>query len=427
MPYENLLIDSLRVNRANDRHGELENETAAIAELFRLHDAQMRQLARDIAREGTVYDAPLVWQDNNTYTVFDGNRRVTCLKLMRDPARAPTVDLQQFFRGLRDGWRGDVPARITCQVEQDRDMIDAILFRRHTGSQGGVGQLTWNARAKLNFVERTGRGGRIDVAVEVERLLAEEECLPAARIPWSTLRRLLSSEDHRGRVGVSTAGNQFRLTHEREAVVEALAKITDDLSSGRVTLGDLWDNRGKREYLNRLEQAGVLPAEDERLQQPAPPGPRRRSGGRRVRPAPPQTTFIPQDVIHIQWAGDQHRVRAIWEELQALELARYPNAVSALVRILLELSVEAYITDHGLPQRTNLAQKVGTVADHLLDRSLIDRAYRDELERMRQHHELISVPSMQRLLHSPDFAPMSNELLTYWGRLGRFLIVCVSR
>jgi hypothetical protein len=428
VPYEELLIDDLRVNRANDRHGELENETAAIAELFHLHDVQMRQLARDIAREQRVFEAPLVWQDQNVYIVFDGNRRVTCLKLLRAPERAPTVDLQQFFRGLRADWEGDLPDRLVCQVEQDRELIDSILFRRHTGSQGGVGQLTWNPRAKLTFVERTGRGGRVDVAVEVERLLAEEDRLPVARIPWTTLRRLLSSEDHRGRAGVSTAQNQFRLTHERAAVVDALARITDDLASGRVTLGDLWDNRGKRTYLNRLEQEGVLPTEEERLPQPEAPGPRRRGGGgRRPRPAPPQTTLIPVDVVHIQWTGDQHRIRAIWEELQNLELARYPNAISALLRILLELAVESYIVDHEIAPRNTLAQRVGGVADHLLGRDLIDQAYRDELERMRQHNELISVASMQRLLHSQEFAPIENELRAYWARLGRFLIACVSR
>lgn len=36
MSYLEIPIDDLTVNRANDRHGELENETAAIAELFRL-------------------------------------------------------------------------------------------------------------------------------------------------------------------------------------------------------------------------------------------------------------------------------------------------------------------------------------------------------------------------------------------------------
>ena len=45
MPYQDLEISELLVNQANDRHGELGSEDLAIAELFRLHDAQMRNLA----------------------------------------------------------------------------------------------------------------------------------------------------------------------------------------------------------------------------------------------------------------------------------------------------------------------------------------------------------------------------------------------
>ena len=73
MPYQDVEVAALRVNRANDRHGELENETAAIAELFRLHDARMRNLAADITEEGAIYDPPLVLpSDGEFIVVADG-------------------------------------------------------------------------------------------------------------------------------------------------------------------------------------------------------------------------------------------------------------------------------------------------------------------------------------------------------------------
>lgn len=429
MAYQEIDLNLLEVNRANDRHGELENETAAIAQLFRLREAHMRKLAEDIAAEGQIYDPPLVSTDGDNYIIFDGNRRITCLKLIREPVRAPTQELQIFFANLNRTWNGPIPASVTCQVENDRDRIDAILFRRHTGSQGGVGQSKWDDRAKRNFIERTGRGGRIDVADQVEALLADTGRLPDAVIPRSTMNRLLSSENQRQRVGISVVGNQFRLTHERAIVVEALARIADDLASRRVVLGDLWDNHGKRAYLNGLEANGFLPREEDAVGEHAQDQrPRRAAAGRRRAGRPEaQTTFVPADAPNIAWAGDQHRTRAIWEELQSLNLTAFPNAVSALMRMLLELSVEGYLVEHELRQDQNLPQKFRVVADSLLARGLIDQDYRDEIERMRQHNELISIPSMQRYLHSPNFAPMRAELIDYWTRLGRFLIVCVGR
>lgn len=428
MTYEELDVGNLRVNQANDRHGEVGSEDLAIAELFRLHDPQMRHLAADIAAVGAVYDPPLVMPGDDGFVVFDGNRRITCLKLLLEPARAPTADLRAHFNTLRDGARRGIPERLTCQVEEDRNLIDSILFRRHTGSQRGVGQLDWNDRAKLNFVERTGQGGGINVAAEVERLLADAGRLPHGNIPWSTLTRLLSSEEFRNRAGISTAGRRFRLTHDHGAVSDALHRIASDLANQVVTLGDLWNNEGKRSYLNRLQDEGVLPVENERLAEPveamgAVHNPRRNPPP----PRPPQSTFIPADAPHIQWTAAQQRVRAIWEELQSVTLREHPNATSALMRILLELTVESYIAEHGINVPDNLSRKVGAVAAELLQRQIIDRAYFDELERIRLNDQLISVASMQRYIHSPDFAPMENELRTYWTRLGRFLVAALSR
>lgn len=429
MPYQDIGLELLRVNRANDRHGELENETAAIAELFRLRDQHMRNLANDIANEGKMYDPPLVAPDGEGYVVFDGNRRVACLKLILTPGRAPSQDLQRFFQNLNETWEGNIPATVTCQVETDRDIIDAILYRRHTGSQGGVGQSDWDDRAKRNFIDRTGRGGRVDVAVEIERILADEDRLPRSNIPRSTLNRLLSSEVNRNRVGVSVVGNRFRITHNRETVLDALARVALDLAERDVVLGDLWDNEGKRSYLNRLEAEGVLPHENDVLAEGAPelPVPRRgnpRRGGPLVRPR--QTSFIPEDVPAVAWRADQGRTRAVWEELQSLSITTYPNAISALTRILLELAVEGYLNDCGLNQPDNLAQKVRASAADLLQRNIIDQAYFDELDRMRQHSELISIRSMQRYVHSATFAPLPNEIVAYWTRLGRLILACLN-
>ena len=211
-------------------------------------------------------------------------------------------------------------------------------------------------------------------------------------------------------------------------MAEALQRITSDLARQVVTLGDLWNNEGKRIYLNRLEEDGVLPTEEERLEQPAAPGGApRRARPRRPRAVPRQTTFIPRDAPHIPWIGAQQRVRAIWEELQTLELASHPNAIAALLRILVELSVESYVREHQLQVAEGLSRRVGAAAASLRERQIIDAAYFDEIDRIRRDDALISIPSMQRYIHSPDFAPMENELRVYWTRLGRFLVACLAR
>ena len=118
----------------------------------------MRSLTRDIVEQGEIYEYPLVSPEKSKFIVFDGNRRVTRLKLLDDPRRAPTIKLQAFFRDQKALWQGTFPTEIRCQVETDRDRIDEILSRRHTGAQSGVGQSTWDDRMKATFVTRTGKG-----------------------------------------------------------------------------------------------------------------------------------------------------------------------------------------------------------------------------------------------------------------------------
>jgi len=138
MSYRQLPLASLVVNKANDRHGELENETLAIAWLFNNHEQHMKTLAKYIVEKGKLYEPPLVWRDGQQFVVFDGNRRVTCLKVLAQPSRAPNGELQVFFQNLRSKWKGELPDHIQCQLEADRDQIDDILYRRHTGTQGGL-------------------------------------------------------------------------------------------------------------------------------------------------------------------------------------------------------------------------------------------------------------------------------------------------
>lgn len=429
MPFRSIRINQLLVNPANDRHGELRDEATAIDELFRMHEPRMRALTHDIAVAGRVFDPPLVMLHDEMYVVFDGNRRVTCMKLLVNPPMAPNDDLREFFRLERENFVGHPPRRIQCQVEVDREAIDEILFRRHTGTQGGVGQIGWDDRAKRNFVERTGRGAPVNIGAAIENELRDAELLPDTRIPWSTLTRLLSSEHFRGRLGISTTGRQFRYTHQRDAVLPALQRITTDLAEGHLTLGHLWNNEGKRRYLDELEADGILPTERNRLEQPEEGESLRSSSPRQGRPPrrqPASRTVIPVGTETPQWTANQQRVSKIWEELARLPVRTYPNACAALLRMLLELSVEGYIEEHELSERSDLSRRVGLVARSLRERDLLDERYLQEIERIRRDDELISVASMQRLLHSPDFAPMEQEFRAYWSRLGRLITAALS-
>jgi hypothetical protein len=435
MSYRNLSLAQLVINRANDRHGELENETAAVAWLFNNFEQHMCNLAKDIVETGQLFEPPLVFPDDDKFVVFDGNRRVSCLKLLDQPRRAPTTELQEFFTKQRLKWQGDFPQVVHCQVEHDRDRIDDILFRRHTGTQGGIGQTTWDDRMKSNFVNRTGVGGALNVADEIEKKLSAAGMLPHKKIPRSTLNRLLSAEAFRNRVGFTVNRSQFELTHDEPVVLRALRRIADDLANRYIVLNDVWDVDGKRAYLDRLETEKVLPTAVHSLKSkvenalgamPASVS----TPTRPVRRPNKRTTLIPNVLFSIAWSGRLQRHRAIWEELQFhLNLGDHPNAISVLFRVLLELSVENYIQQSKLSTVSageSLARRVLRVAEDLHKNGKIDQKYFELLEKFPQRDALLSADTLNRYVHSPNFAPSPDHLTALWDWMADFIVYCLN-
>jgi hypothetical protein len=432
MPYKTIPLARLLINRANDRHGELENETAAIAWLFNENEPHMRNLAKDIAETSEVYEAPLVFPDGDQYVVFDGNRRTTCLMLLHSPRRAPTVELQDYFEKLTNQHRSNLPQEIECEIETDRDRIDEILFRRHTGTQSGVGQSKWNDRMKSNFVDRTGKGSATNVASEVEKQLRKSG-LPGIekKIPWSTMNRLLSAEAFRNRLGFSIQRGNFTLTHQEPIVLRALKRIANDLATREVVLGDLWDVDGKRRYLDRLESEGVLPSAKHALLASEPVAATKTIKAKHTPPLRQhRLSLIPDTFFPVAWAGRLQRHRAIWEELQfRLRLKEHPNAISVLFRVLLELSIDNYLTQVSLPSAKTsdtLSKKALRIAEDLFAKEKIDKKYYDLFDKFPQYDNLVSSDTLNRYVHSPNFAPSPEHLTALWDTLADFIVHCLN-
>ena len=431
MTYKMLSLELLVVNPANDRHGELENETAAIARLFALREQHMRSLAKDIVAKGEIFEPPLVFPDGEHFVVADGNRRTTCLKLLAKPRRAPTVELQQFFVELKKQWLGKFPDKVQCRVEPDRDRVDDILFRRHTGSQNGIGQSTWDDRMKNNFVVRTGKGTGTNVADEIESRLAAANMLPNRKIPRSNMNRLLSAEAIRNRLGFSIKKGKFEYLRREDSVLRALGRIADDLATGKLTLNDIWDTERKLAYIDRLDGDGILPTVADTPQsgpepKPSPPKPKPTPA-----PRPPvRTNLIPHIEYGVVWSGRLQRHRAIWEELQfKLELSEHPNAISVLLRVLLELSVENYIGETTLTtvnDNDKLARKILRVAEDLHTKGKINAKYRDVFKKVQNFDALVSMDTLNRYVHSPQFAPSPDHLKAMWDTLADFVVLCLN-
>lgn len=438
MQYKKISLDEIEVNKANDRHGEMLSEDAAIEWLLTHRAAHMRNLAKDIVTAGQIYEPPLVRKEGDKYVVYDGNRRTTNLKLLQHPQKAPSSDWSKFFSTLRQQWNGEFPESIDCQVEQDPDRLDEILFRRHTGQQSGVGQSQWDQSAKTNFERRTGKNTKIDLAEEIELLLLKHGRLQSnQRIPRSNMKRLLSAEQFRNRAGISIEENKLVLTHQQDKVLDALTRIATDLIDKEVTLDDLWDNVSKRAYLDRLDRGGHLPTVTDLLIEKAPPETDRKPRPNSKEPQQKKSTptekrrTLIRDIDHGLFPTQANR-RAldIFDELQhRLKFEQHDNAIAVLFRVLLEISIDLYIKQQAVPAvhpNDKLANKFSKALDHMVAEGRLDKKQRDALRRFENSEVLISTSTMHSYVHSTDFFPSDHHLKTMWDNLEHFVILAIN-
>jgi hypothetical protein len=360
------------------------------------------------------------------------------LKLLHRPERSPTKQWYEFFAKLRHKFPGQLPSEIVCQIENDRERLDDILYRRHTGQQSGIGQSQWDAEAKSNFQRRTGKKTRVNVGEEIENLLKSEGLLGhEERLPRSNLNRLLSAEPFRNRAGIAVENNSLKLTHDRESVLSALDRIAADLKNKTVTLEDIWDNDSKRRYLDSLGVEGMLPTPDQALPTPEPlsNGLADRARPENVTPVTKSVptenrkTLIRQIEYHIPRTHENRKALDIWNELQhRLVLGEHDNAISVLFRVLLELSMECYMNRqsvHSISKGATLADKFNRVREHMLSRSIIDKKYRDQLEKFESGEVIFSANTLNAYVHSSNFFPSENHLKSLWDTLEKFIIICL--
>nr|WP_319947942.1 hypothetical protein [uncultured Shimia sp.] len=184
--------------------------------------------------------------------------------------------------------------------------------------------------------------------------------------------------------------------------------------------------------MDRLDVEGILPTPEDLTgggANPTPPKPKPKpSPDPKPSPAPKpttRTTLIPHKEFGIVWPGRLQRHHEIWEELQfKLDLNRHRNAISVLFRVLLEISADNYITRRSTDVHPNdkLALKVRKIGQHLYDDGKIDKKQFDATKKFGQMDQLVSADTLNRYVHSPDFAPSDKHLMAMWDSMAEFII-----
>jgi hypothetical protein len=430
--YQDISIDDLIVNPENDRHGSTPSENAAIHWLFANKSKEMRKLANRIADAGRVYDSPLVVPNGEEFLVKDGNRRVTCVKLIHTPLLAPDK-FRKFFAELNLKCAEKLSKSLTCQIELETDVADEIVGLRHNGTQDGEGQVIWGNREKANHANRINGKSDYSWAQKVETYLSEsgyqQEALSIKR---SNLDKILDTKSRRNRFGISE-GQDGKLSskHSKADTLKLLLKLVSDMNNGGLTLKDLLTSADKNKYIDILSSKGFLP-DVKPVTPTSPPKSKKPKGKKKQNPAPPKPptepnirdTLIPTHVrFDFDWNSGQNKISYVWDQLQYyLEFDRNKFAIVVLFRVLLDLTAQNYCSKNELKTKGTLAKDLKQVSEGLMNRGMLaSKEHLDICKVFDDKNASISIENLQRALHSKSHIPSIDDMVSMWDCLEPFM------
>lgn len=360
-------ISKLRLSLSNPRCIAVDDENEAIEEM--LYDQggdkvnnKILALARDIAGRGLNPSELLVVKpdaNDDFFTVKEGNRRVTAIKCINNPAIIP-----DGFPRLRIEFANMhcLPIRdAKCYVIDDEDRINSIISSRHNGQSGGKGVVPWNSEQRARFDEIVS--GKKDKVVQLIDYFLNFFGINSKEARWlneckkTNIERLFSSPYVREKLGVQSTDSEYVFINPDEAVLSHLLYC---LSIANVK--DIYFAKDRESFINKvfadvgqISEIGQpdlgISGTDPKTEEVRDPSAIKDFNPRPKGHCSQRKTVIPREGCPLSTQGQAHLAQIV-KELRSISVEEAPLACALLFRSFLEIAVDLYLSKKG-----NLTEK----------------------------------------------------------------------
>lgn len=450
VPLDKLLLD---INNPRIRAGT--DQPDCIDRLLR-KPKQLLALAKDIAANG-LSTAPILVEPikGRKFVVWDGNRRMTALKLLNSPSLARNKALQTQFAGVAAKATVPIPASVDVLASSDQDALLKEVLARHAGGQDGAGQLNWDALLRTMFL--LGHKA-VPKEYRLSGLLlmwAEEHGIQVADdFPISSVHRFLN-KPNLARLGFQEKNGVIEPLIDEDAAVRVVECIVQDFESERVKVENVFDSKLQDQYIVSVlhnlglthgakgvenaksagnhdvdDRVGGDDADDGGADDESTTVERPKAGGRRKpllkadwdRKSVVRPRFKP-DIPDAYWKADE-----VLKELRRTETQKSHLATAALFRVFIEFSTRAYVKRHRIQLANEMHKNALAAIIHMrqygrLDQGEVDAATRRFKEKS-QSSVGMQYASLNDFIHSFKNMPDRESLHVLWTDIEPYLGAC---
>lgn len=401
---------------------------------------KLLRLARDIVDYG-INPSELTMvaptdDDKKRYVVLEGNRRVAALKTLSTPdliTSAVKPQILRRFKKLSERFLKDPIDNLDCAVVKNRAEADHWITLKHTGENQGAGTVNWGATESGRYAERRGKIlpqlQVLDFVKQHGKLSAEAQ-RRINDVSITNLQRLIGDPDVRKRLGIEIKNKRVVTRYDDQEATKGLSKIVEDLALERINVNKIRHKKDRAKYINGFAKKDLPDQSKEGTavrqlgaKEAASTGTQSGQPKRRSRPGTGmRTTMIPRNCI---LEITDNRINNIYIELKQLSVDHYPNAGAVLLRVFLELSLDAYITQENVQVHPDakLSHKLTSTANHLKANNKMTDQELQPARRAAGGQTLLasSIPTLHGYVHNRYFSPAPLDLKTAWDDLQKFV------
>jgi len=419
-------------------------------------DVKLAVLAENIVNRGGLnpMDRWLVLKegDSTKYTVYEGNRRLTALKILSNPTVLGGLEirpaLRKRFERAAAKFNQDEFGKIDCFVIADRAEGAMWLHQRHTGHNRGSGIVGWGGVATARFRGTDPALQALEMVLKLG-VLDEETREEIEDFPITTLDRLLSSTTVRASIGFDVKQGKLITDLPAPAAVRIMSRIVRDLSSGKITVSAVKNKADQAEYVKTLGedlpdlamrtgqwiqveeleekidetvgQSGAKNQSDSGSGPDAKPGgngqAQAKSSSTQRRRSVERKVLITRDcVLNVT----NPKVAEIEKELRILQLASHRHAIAVLFRVFLETSLDCYLTSKGVPltvvtggghvKDKSLAVKVREAIEQLVSEGVPAKHLDGVSKGINDRNNPIYIDTLHAYVHNSFYSPKESDL-----------------
>ena len=451
-----LSIDEMLLDLENPRLGSASSQSEALASIVRLNLGHFANLMASIRDDGLDPGDSLYVirsQESRDFVVLEGNRRLSALIVLSNPDVLAGTDLSETMKKplIREAAgfdRSDVEP-IRCVRFDDRSDANDWIRRRHTGTAGGEGRITWKP---LDIQRFSGDYTTIDVIEFVGRNAGysteewEKTRSGLGGGKSTNLTRLLESKAGQSHFGIKVKAGQLRKTPilgvEPKWAVQVLKRIVDDILKGAV------DSRRLNRVSDIEKYFANLPPE----LQPGPhstaatPKPFRgitlTRGQKKPQANPPPTKTKSAPRTRRTLAPKKHpfdttastKLGMLLREAGTLDVTKFPLSSAFLLRAVVELAVNDYLKAKSLPlgpkggREFDLTKKAEQVVNDIpLNGPFTSTDLRAFRRNLLHKNSACSIQSLNGFVHNPYDLPKADALRAGWESVIPVLIATYGK